>query len=134
MVEKVLLTGLGLIIMMIFLTTIIPGLNSFLLSYNAYLSKFEECNTFIDEIDYGVNFLILNSNSTYQNKVLYPKNMNFTLFEHVITYYYIIKNKKYNLEKKYPVQFYALKYENISPGWHNLSIYYTFNHIKIDIL
>jgi len=133
LLEKALLTGFGLFVLIIFLSIIAPFLGEISNYFNNMDDDLEDCNKFFDEIDNAINFIIEKPESVYSKEIEYPKNLNVSFYGNQVRYEYLIGKKLHILEKSYNESFVQSNYREMVPKNYLLKISYILNSINVSI-
>jgi hypothetical protein len=96
-----------------------------------YNNKVRPYLKIIDEIDEGINFVLINKNIIYLNTIYYPDNLNITLYENNIKYEFLMNGGIINRIYNYKETFYNSNYILLSPKEYLLNISYQQNFIKV---
>jgi len=133
LLEKALLTGFGLFIIIVFISIITPLLGEISKYYNSSNEDIESYIKIIDEIDYGINYVIKKPESIYSTEIKFPRNLNISFFGDIITYDYIYENKLFSIEKLYNQSFIECVYRSIIPQSYLLKISYILSMLNVSI-
>ncbi|MBD3213543.1 MAG: hypothetical protein GF311_13125 [Candidatus Lokiarchaeota archaeon] len=128
LVEKLLSTGFGLLILISFLTIINPFLSSFT-NYSEFEEKYEKINENINLIDSSIRYSI-KYKTDYSQEILIFYNINITVEGIQVNYeFYIFERDfvKYSYDLLLESGFYALASQN----YYNLNILYLSDSISI---
>jgi len=132
LLEKSLLTGFGIFVLIIFLGIVIPFFSQ-LEDYKRNIKDdLDIYQHFIDEIDKGVQFIIDNPDELYSRDIDYPDHLNITFNDIYIEFYFLIENQVYSKIKKYDEGFCEYIY-NLPPMRYKLEISYNFNKTLIEV-
>jgi len=132
LLEKSLLTGFGIIVLIIFFTFINPFLDN-LINFNQKVDQeIKSYLTFFDEVDQGIIY-VLDSDLSYSNSIVYPNDLNITLNGYFVKYYYYIEGiHKYRI-MEYEKQFVSHSYFDFPSGFCFLNICIKENKLEVKI-
>jgi len=133
LLEKVLLTALGILLLISLLSLILPIWNQILNLNINYGKDYEIYSTIINELDQGITFINENPDSIYQKNIDYPENLNISINEFYIKYEYILVDQLSSTIVEYQNQFLITDFKNLSPQIYTLKILYQLNIIEIQI-
>ena len=132
LLEKSLLTGFGIIVLITFFSFIAPFFTQ--LSYlQNQTNDLQEILTIIEEVDKGVNFVLDNSELTFSSKISYPKDLNITLNGQFIKYDYKLRDDIQYKIYEYEKFFYTHFYLNVPTGEYLLNISLHENKINLKL-
>ncbi len=93
LLEKALLTGFGIFVLIIFLSMI----NPFIIQISEFNGTIENdiitYENFFNEVDIAVKFIDENPDAIYLKEIDYPKNLNVTFSDFYVKYDFLIENK-----------------------------------------
>ena len=93
LMEKSLLTGFGIFILITFFSLISPFLGIFI-DYNQNQKEdLENYLIFFNEVDKAIDYVILNPKESYIKSVNYPINLNITFIDNYVKYHYFFDNQ-----------------------------------------
>ena len=131
LLEKALLTGFGIFILIIFISLI----NPFILSISEFNSSIkndvEKYNNFFNEVDTAILFVIANPEVNYLNIIEYPGNLNISLTEGYVKYNFLIENEVQYKIYEYVKPFISYTYINLSSSRYILNISCNSNYINV---
>jgi hypothetical protein len=131
LLEKALLTGFGVFILIIFISLI----NPFILSISEFNSSIkndvEKYNNFFNEVDTAILFVIANPEVNYLNIIEYPGNLNISLTEGYVKYNFLIENEVQYKIYEYVKPFISYTYINLSSSRYILNISCNSNYINV---
>ena len=133
LIEKSLIIGFGILLLLIFLPLINPLLTiiyEFNDNYNEEIIPYEKI---VYQIDYGINSVIKNPRLNYYQEVEYPNNLNITFYNQYARFDYIIKNQVQSKITFYNKSFLSQYYYNILPQIYLLNISFDFNLLNVQI-
>ncbi|MBY9019766.1 MAG: hypothetical protein KGD67_01825 [Candidatus Lokiarchaeota archaeon] len=134
LLEKALLTGFGLFILVIFISLINPFIIS-ISEFNSTIKKdVNNYNIFFNEVDTAILFVIENPDVTYLNEIEYPRNLNVTLTEDYVKYHFLIENEIQYKIYEYVKPLISRVYNNLSSLRYILNVSYYYNHIDIQFI
>jgi hypothetical protein len=133
LLEKALITGFGLFVLIIFLSIIAPFLGEISNYFSNIDNDLEDCSIFFDEIDNAITFIIEKPESVYLKEIGYPKNLNVSFYGNQVRYEYLIDNKLHILEKSYNESFVQSNYRDVIPKNYLLKVSYILNSINVSI-
>jgi hypothetical protein len=131
LLEKSLLTGFGVFILIMFLSFVNPFIIQLFDVNQYYNDEVRPYLKLIDEIDEGINFVLINENNFYLYTIYYPDNLNISLYEHNIKYEFLISSNIVNRNYNYKEIFYHFNYILLPPKEYILNISYQQNFIKV---
>lgn len=132
-VEKTLIVGFGLFILVILLSIVNPFINLFLQSYQNDKENLEIYNKTIDEIDAGIYYVLANPKNEYFNIISFPACMNISILRNEIIYSYKIDEKIISKHKLYSINFFKIVYKDYPPQNYSLRVYIELELLKISI-
>ncbi|MFX0032690.1 MAG: hypothetical protein ACFE8E_07340 [Candidatus Hodarchaeota archaeon] len=133
LLEKALLTALGILILISLLSLVLPVWNQ-ILNFNInYGEDYEVYSDVINELDQGITSINENPDSTYQKNINYPENLNISIKEFYIKYEYILGDQLSITIVEYQNQFLIANFKNLTPQIYTLQIRYQLNIIEIQI-
>lgn len=133
LLEKALLTGFSLFVIIVFISIITPFLGEVSNYYNNSSEDIENYIKIIEEIDNGINFIIKKPELIYSKEINLPKNLNISFFGNLITYDYIYENKLFSIEKLYNQSFIECVYRNNITQSYLLKISYNLGMLNVSI-
>ena len=133
LLEKALLTALGILILISLLSLILPVWNQILNFSINYGEDYEVYSAIINELDQGITFINENPDNIYQKNINYPENLNISINEFYIKYEYILGDQLSNTIVEYQNQFLTTNFKNLPPQIYTLKILYQLNIIEIQI-
>lgn len=131
--EKSLLTGLGILLLISFFSLIYPFWNQVFNFSIDTRNQYEDYSTIINEIDQGIIFINKNSEELYQKQINYPENLNISVNDFYIKYDYIIGDQPLNTIIEYPCQFQSINYKDLKSQVYTLKIFNQINLTEIQI-
>ena len=134
LLEKALLTGFGLFILIIFVSLINPFIINISEFNSTIKNDVEKYNTFFNEVDTAILFVIENSHVNYLNEIEYPRNLNVTLTEDYVKYNFLIESEKQFKIYEYVIPFISRTYNNLSSSRYILNISCNNNYINFQFL
>jgi hypothetical protein len=133
LIEKSLLLGFGIFILIIFSSIILPFLDK-IAEYNQNgRNDLETYMSFIDEIDQGINYVLENQNEIYLKKINYPANLNITFHANIAKYEFLIENQLCVKLKEYNEDFINRNFHLIPPGLYFVNFSFYSSVITINI-
>ena len=134
LLEKALLTGFGIFILIIFVSLINPFIIN-ISEFNSIIKNdVEKYNTFFNEVDTAILFVIENSHVNYLNEIEYPRNLNVTLTEDYVKYNFLIESEMQCKIYEYVIPFISRTYNNLSSSRYILNISCNNNYINFQFL
>ncbi|MHA1485613.1 MAG: hypothetical protein ACTSSC_00400 [Promethearchaeota archaeon] len=134
LLEKALLTGFGIFILIIFVSLINPFIINISEFNSTIKNDVEKYNTFFNEVDTAILFVIENSHVNYLNEIEYPRNLNVTLTEDYVKYNFLIESEMQCKIYEYVIPFISRTYNNLSSSRYILNISCNNNYINIQFL
>jgi len=134
LLEKALLTGFGLFILIIFISLINPFIINISEFNNAIKNDVEKYNNFFNEVDNAILFVIENPDEIYLNVIEYPGNLNITLTEGYAKYNFLIENEVQCKIYEYVKSFISYAYINLSSSRYILNISCNSNYINVQFI
>ena len=134
LLEKALLTGFGIFILIIFVSLINPFIMSISEFNNTIKNDVEKYNNLFNEVDTAINFVIKNPDIIYVNEIEYPGNLNMTLTENYVKYNFLIENEMHYIIYEYVKPFINCAYINLSASRYILNISCNYNHISVQFI
>ena len=134
LLEKALLTGFGIFILIIFVSLINPFIINISEFNSTIKNDVEKYNTFFNEVDTAILFVIENSHVNYLNEIEYPRNLNVTLTEDYVKYNFLIESEIQCKIYEYVIPFISRTYNNLSSSRYILNISCNNNYINIQFL
>ena len=95
LMEKSLLAGFGIFILITFFSLITPFLGIFLDYNQNQKEELDDFLTFFNEVDKAIDYVILNPEETYIKSIYYPTNLNITFIDNYVKYYYFFDNENH---------------------------------------
>lgn len=132
LIEKSLIMGFGILLLLIFLPLISPFLT--LISKfndNIEIIRYEKL---INQIDFGIITVIQNPELDYLQEIEYPNNLNITFYNQYAKFDYVIKNQIDNKIIFYNQSFLSRYFYDIYPQIYLLNISYKLNLINVQII
>jgi hypothetical protein len=132
LLEKSLLTGFGIIVLIIFFTFINPFLEN-LINFNQKVDQeIKIYLKFFDEVDQGILYVI-DTDLSYTNNIAYPNDINITIDGYFVKYDYFIEgNYKYRI-MEYEKQFFTKNYFDFPSGVYFLNISVKESKLEVKI-
>jgi len=134
LLEKALLTGFGIFILIIFVSLINPFIISISEFNSTIKNDVEKYNTFFNEVDAAILFVIENPDLYYLNEIEYPGNLNVTLTEVYVKYNFLIENETKNKIDEYVKPFISHTYVNLNDSRYFLNISSNNNIIDVQFI
>ncbi|MHA1349220.1 MAG: hypothetical protein ACTSPZ_00120 [Promethearchaeota archaeon] len=134
LLEKALLTGFGIFILIIFVSLINPFIINISEFNSTIKNDVEKYNTFFNEVDTAILFVIENSHVNYLNEIEYPRNLNVTLTEDYVKYNFLIESEMQCKIYEYVIPFISRTYNNLSSSRYILNISCNNNYINFQFL
>ena len=131
MVEKSLLIGFGLFTLIVFLSIIQPFFGALLRFYDEDKQYLEDIETFIEEIDNAIVYIMSNPEDVYENELLFPRDLNITISGNKVEYNYLINSNVYSDSKNYGILFHTDSYHNTESTQCTLSVFFESNYVRI---
>ena len=131
LLEKALLMGFGIFVLTIFLSMI----NPFIIQISEFNRTIENdiiaYESFFNEVDIAVKFIIENPDAIYLREIDYPKNLNVTFNDFYVKYDFLIENKLNYKIYEYNKPFINLFYRNLSTTTFILNVSCFQNFIAV---
>ena len=134
LLEKALLTGFGIFILIIFVSLINPFIISISEFNSTTKNDIEKYNNFFNELDTAILFIIENPNVIYLNEIEYPRNLNITLTEDYVKYNFLIDDDMQCKIYEYVKPFISRTYINLFASRYILNISSNYNYINIQFI
>jgi len=131
LLEKALLTGFGVFILIIFISLINPFIISISEFNSSIKNDVEKYNNFFNEVDTAILFVIANPEVNYLNIIEYPGNLNISLTEGYVKYNFLIENEVQYKIYEYVKPFISYTYINLSSSRYILNISCNSNYINV---
>ncbi|MHA1507077.1 MAG: hypothetical protein ACTSO6_00045 [Promethearchaeota archaeon] len=134
LLEKALLTGFGLFILIIFISLINPFIISISEFNSAIKNDIERYDNFFNEVDNAILFVIENPDVIFLNVIEYPGNLNISLTEGYVKYNFLIENEVQCKIYEYVKHFINNAYINLSISRYILNISCNNNYINVQFI
>jgi len=134
LLEKALLTGFGIFILLIFVSLINPFIISISEFNSTIKNDVEKYDNFFNEVDTAILFIIENPQVNYLNEIEYPRNLNVTLTEDYVKYNFLIESEIQCKIYEYVKPFISRSYINLSSSRYILNISCSYNYINIQFI
>ena len=134
LLEKALLTGFGIFILIMFVSLINPFIISLSEFNNTVKNDVERYNNLFSEVDTAILFVIENPNIIYVNEIEYPGNLNITITENYVKYNFLIENEMHYKIYEYVNSFINYAYVNLSASRYILNISCNYNYINVQFI
>ncbi len=131
LLEKALLTGFGLFILIIFISLVNPFIINISEFNSAIKNDVEKYNNFFNEVDTAILFVIENPDVIYLDVIEYPGNLNISLTEGYVKYNFLIENEVQCKIYEYVKPFISYAYKNLSSSRYILNISCNSNYINV---
>lgn len=131
--EKSLLTGLGILLLISFFSIIYPFWNQILNIDINSRNQYETYSLIMKELDQGITFINENPEGLYQKQIDYPENLNISVNNFYIKYDYIIGDQLLNTIIEYQCQFQNINYKDLNSQIYTLKIFNQLNLTAIQI-
>ncbi len=131
LLEKALLTGFGLFILIIFISLINPFIISISEFNSAIKNDVEKYNNFFNEVDTAILYVIENPDVNYLDIIEYPENLNISLTEGYVKYNFLIENEVQYKIYEYVKPFISCAYINLSSSQYLLNVSCNSNYINV---
>jgi len=133
LLEKALITGFGIFILIIFLSLVIPFFDQ-LNQYNSdQRNEVEIYLGFINEMDTAISWINENPDEAILIKIDYPEKLNLTLKDKYAKFYYIIDNTIYSIIYEYEHNFIEREFQNMVPSLYFSEISHKLNLINVTL-
>ena len=134
LLEKALLTGFGIFILLIFVSLINPFIINLSEFNSTVKNDIEKYSNFFGEVDAAILFVIENPQVNYLNEIEYPRNLNVTLTEEYVKYNFLIESEIQCKIYEYVKPFISRVYINLSSSRYILNISCNYNFINIQFI
>ncbi|MBN1216735.1 MAG: hypothetical protein JXA99_15010 [Candidatus Lokiarchaeota archaeon] len=131
LIEKILLTGFGIFVLMSFFFIIAPLTNLFN-EYDDYKDDVNETLININEIDNCVQYISIYHNSSISKELEISNNLNISIEESKIEYFFKINQEVKKITCTHNIILNNKKFNLIHNMWYNLSISYKSYSIDIN--
>ena len=132
-IEKSLLIGFGILILTIFSSIISPFLGKIIEFNKNEKKELETYTNLINEIDFGIIYVIQNPNECYLKKIEYPSNLNISFYGRFAEYEFILHNTISKNVIIYNQTFLRSHFYELPPQTYLLNISETSSLIRIRI-
>ena len=133
LLEKVLLTGFGIVILVLFFSVINPFIIQFFEINEYHQNNIAPYLSVIDDVNYGISYVQDNKDTQYLKTISYPENLNITLLDHNIKFHYLINSGIECRIYEYSVGFYNQNYSSLIPKDYIMNISFQECLIKVSI-
>lgn len=133
LLEKILLTGFGIVILVLFFSVINPFIIQFFEVNEYYQDNIAPYLSVIDDVNYGISFVQNNEDTQYLKIISYPASLNITLLDHNIKFHYLINSDIECRIYEYSVGFYNQNYSSLTPKDYIMNISFKESLIKVSI-
>jgi len=134
LLEKALLTGFGIFILIMFVSLINPFIITISEFNNTIKNDVEKYNNLFNEVDTAILFVIENPDIIYVNEIEYPENLTITLTEDYVKYNFLIENEMHYKIYEYVKPFINCIYVNLSASRYILNISCNYNYISVQFI
>lgn len=132
--EKSLLIGFGLFILIIFLSFSAPFINAIITFNTREKSDLNSYLSFIDDIDKGINHVIEYQDRQFIQTIEYPQGLNITFIEKMAKFNFFLANQYCQKIIEYNEYFIAKQFYNIPPQYYVLNITMELSKILITLM
>ena len=133
LLEKALITGFGIFILIMFLSLAIPFFDQ-LNQYNSdQRKKVENFLGFINEVDSAITIVNNYPHNDVLIKVDYPEELNLTLTDKYAKFYYLIDNIIHSIIYEYDYHFIDTNYQNMIPSSYLLRVSIDISLINVTL-
>ena len=133
LLEKVLLTGFGIVILVLFFSFINPFIIQIFEINEDYHNEIAPYLSVIDDVNYGISYVQDNKDTQYLKTISYPENLNITLLDHNIKFHYLINSGIECRIYEYSVGFYNQNYSSLIPKDYIMNISFQGGLMKVSI-
>lgn len=132
LLEKSLLTGFGVFLIISFFSIIAPFLTD--------VVEFDKQNDLdsyillISEIDRAILYISENPEEDYNEKVEYPSDLNITLNENYVICEFLLENIIYTRILSYNETFFSSHFYDVPPQTYLLNVHYELSLIKVQFI
>ncbi len=134
LLEKALLTGFGIFILITFVSLINPFIINISEFNGTIKNDVENYNNFFNELDTAILFVIKNPNVNFLNEIEYPRNLNITLTEDYVKYNFLIEDEIQCKIYEYVKPFISRIYINLFASRYILNISCNYNYINVQFI
>jgi len=134
LLEKALLTGFGMFILIVFISLINPFIIAISDFNNTIKSDVEKYNNLFNEVDTAILFVIENPDVIYLNEIEYPRNLNVTFTNDYVKYDFLIDNEIQYKIYEYVKPFISCAYVNLSVSRYILNISCNYNYLSVQFI
>ncbi|MFX1399011.1 MAG: hypothetical protein ACFFAS_18450 [Promethearchaeota archaeon] len=131
--EKALLVAFGVFIITSFLWFLGPFLNIIIDFNNNDSQNITGYTRIINQIDFGINYIIDHPNETFSRTIEYPKELNITFFDNLAKFYYIIEGEIQIKIIEYTINFFHSSFNGITPGLYLLEVFFNLPFLYVNI-
>jgi len=131
LIEKTLLIGFGVFLLIGFLILISP----FFEKIEMIGEENEDTNIYLDfikEIDYAILKVIQNPKQDYLKNIKYPPNLNITFNNNFVRFDFFLKGEMYHKIIEYEQTFYTKFYYNFPPNEYLLNVSFQNSLIQVN--
>jgi len=133
LLEKALITGFGIFILINFLILVLPFIDQ-LVDYREYNEdSIENYINFIDTVDNAINNILNDPSQIYTNQIEYPRRLNTTFQDQYAKFYFFIEDKLFYRIFEYNKSFYERYYENLPNAIYILRIFISSGKINLTL-
>jgi hypothetical protein len=134
LLEKTLLLGFGIFLLMVFSAILIPFLDEFNKYNEKEMNELDVYRDFLNEIDDAVLYIIQNPEESYLQEIKYPNNLNLTFFNTYIISEFIIGTNTYSKTLSYNTSFYNCYFYNLPPQIYLMNVSNPFSNIVVSFI
>jgi hypothetical protein len=133
LVEKSLITGFGILILILFISLVFP----FITTLSEYKNEEHTLNDYIviiDTFDLNINELEKNPQDERNFCVYVPKNFNISTSQEMLIFEFYYKDKKYSKVLNYEISFISNFFNNMEARLYDVKICLIDNMINIEMI
>lgn len=134
LLEKGLIIGFGILILLIFFSLISPFLETISEFNNNEENDIENYISFIDEMDQAILHVIDNPEEDFLKSIEYPSNLNITLYNQYAKYDFIIGDEPQYIIIFYNESFIYNVFHDILPKTYLLNVSFILHLIKVQFI
>ncbi|MBY9007104.1 MAG: hypothetical protein KGD63_10125 [Candidatus Lokiarchaeota archaeon] len=133
LVEKLLITGFGIFVLMSFFFIIAP-LTNIIYDYDDYQEDLDKILININDIDQSIYYISIYHNSSIFKEVEISNDLNVSIGEYQIEYSFILNQDNKRITTNHNIKLNNKNYELLSNSSYLLSIFYDLYEIDINFI
>ncbi|MBY8982134.1 MAG: hypothetical protein KGD57_04235 [Candidatus Lokiarchaeota archaeon] len=133
LVEKLLLTGFGIFVLLSFFIIISP-LTNLIFEYNENQDDLDKILININEIDQSIEYISIYHNESFFKEIEIYDNLNISIGEFNIRYSFTLNHNKKIITSSYKIKLNFENFELISGKKYLLSIFYDLFSIDVNFI